>query len=39
MGSIWLLLLAVLGSFLGGGATGGLGGILQSLLSVFKPAA
>ena len=39
MGSIWLVLLAVLSSFLGGGATGGLGGILQSLLSAFKPSA
>jgi hypothetical protein len=37
MGSIWVILLAALG-LLGGGSTGGIGSLFQTLLNLFTPA-
>ncbi len=36
MGSIWAILLAILGLFTGTGSQDGIGGLLSSLLSLFK---
>lgn len=37
MGSIWVILLAAL-NLLGGASQGGISGLIQTLLTLFKPA-